>query len=100
MYKSYARDIEIRAMFYAVHKVEIHGGLPEKEARQKAYDAIELRYNLSQTRARIIMSNVAKIDPCPHIPRYIADIKELIVILQKILPEYEKVQSPGYHTGK
>ena len=79
-------DVLVRSM--------VRSGKKKREARACAYDAVELRYNISKERARAIMYAVRKTNWDKKGMRtvFIADNSTLIEFLQTANNEY-------HHTG-
>lgn len=50
------RDNEMLSFFYLIYRNRVHSGLPPKDAKKDAYDAVYLRYGVGTRRLRNIMS--------------------------------------------
>ena len=60
--KTRDRNIEIVMFFYLIFGNRVHAGMPSDEARKEAYDAVELRYNLSKRSLLNIISQTRQVD--------------------------------------
>ena len=67
-------------------------GLPKREARAIAYDAVELRFNVTKSRARNIMYAVRNSGDTSRRMRssFYLDNQELIKLLQAVNEEFTK----------
>ena len=83
---------ELFDFFHAMLDVGVEQGYSSKEARAYAFDAVELRFDVKQDRARAIMYQIR--DSNRNIqqmrPMFYHKNKELMEILQKVNNEYEK----------
>ena len=55
--RNFNRDRMAVELFFSVLRLNRAKGLKEKEAKEMAYDAVELRYNISQKRLQNIISD-------------------------------------------
>lgn len=83
------RNLEICLMFRTVERLRLRGGRSEEEAKQDAYDAIELRFGLTKTRVRHIVCELIKENYADMVPLFIQDNITLIELLEEVTDDYK-----------
>lgn len=85
MYKmSELRDYEVRELYWIVYTVHKRRGKNHREASIAAYEAVSLRYDITEKRIRNIKKVSNKITPELRI-NYRAQFYERIVSLQELI---------------
>lgn len=80
---------EICDFYYTLLHTGIKAGLSHKEAKRRAFDAIELRYCIKRSRAEQIVYAMMKVRrKAPERTVIIANNKELITILEEVNDAY------------
>ena len=83
---------EILDFYFTLLKSGVAKGLDSREARARAFDAIELRFCIKRSRAEQIVYAMLKSKARPNRPisERIANNKELIAILEEMNDAYAK----------
>lgn len=84
--KSQERNSEIVCFFYLIFGSRIHAGLKTEDARKEAYDAVQLRYNISQGRLLNIISQQRGM-PSARKESFLANARNLIGDLSAVNAE-------------
>ena len=88
MYKGAdGRNFEIKELYYIVYRKAIRSGRSPLEAKNEAYDAVELRYSISKETTRHIMMNAIKIDSSMHRKSFFERLNRLIDLLMEVRDE-------------
>jgi hypothetical protein len=84
------RDYEIRELFFIIYKKALRDGLTRKRARIEAYNAIELRYCISSSRARIIINSSYR-DVRGYFPSMFVERNlELLELMKLVINEQDR----------
>lgn len=80
--KNIDRDKMAVELYFSVLRIKRNEGLPLKEAKDLAYDAVELRYNISAKRLQnIISENHDTLNCNKHL--FLSDNRKLIEVLRE-----------------
>jgi len=79
--KNIDRDKMAVELYYSVLKIRKSEGFPHREAKDLAYDAVELRYNISRKRLQNIISDNHDTLTCNR-NMFLSDNKKLIETLE------------------
>ena len=77
------RNEEICSMYFSVIRLNIKNGLSEREARKEAFDAITLRFHLSEKRARMLIAENKRQDCDKYKGTFYIQNQRLISILEQ-----------------
>jgi hypothetical protein len=80
--KNIDRDKMAVELYFSVFRLQKAKGLPHKEAKSLAYDAVEMRYNISPKRLQNIISDNHDIFACDR-NMFLDDNKKLIETLRE-----------------
>lgn len=78
------RNDEICTMYFAVVKLSLSKGKTEREAKKEALDAINLRFHISEKRARMLIAEYIRNDSSQYIGTFYVQNDNLISILKEI----------------
>lgn len=78
------RNDEICTMYFSVMKLSLSKGKSEREAKKDALDAINLRFHISEKRARMLISECIHNDTSSYIGSFYVQNDSLISVLKEI----------------
>lgn len=78
------RNEEICCMYFSVIRINKQKGLTERQARKEALDAVTLRFNISEKRARILIAEYIHEDYDKYKGMFYVQNKRLCTVLEEI----------------
>lgn len=78
------RNEEICSMYFAVIRISIQNGMDEKEAKKEAFEAITLRFHLSEKRARMLIAEYIRKDCEKYNGAFYVQNLKLIATLEEV----------------
>lgn len=81
------RNEEICSMYFAVIRINIQKGKNERDAKKEAFDAITLRFHLSEKTARMLIADCIRKDYDKYKGTFYVQNLRLITILEEMNKE-------------
>lgn len=78
------RNEEICSMYFSVIRIYLAQGMNEREAKKEAFDAITLRFHLSEKTARMLIADHIRLDYNKYLGTFYVQNESLISLLEQI----------------
>lgn len=84
------RNEEICSMYFSVMRICLSQGKSEREAKKEAFDAITLRFHLSEKTARMLVAENIRVDYDKYKGSFYVQNERLMELLEQINQDLQK----------